>query len=101
MKVGKNYLGKVVEVQWRDPTSGGRRAHLSEAPVGRAALATWREYGVVDNITDGIIRIVHSAGADPGLPPESTDEIMWTVVPEELIERIRVFEPIEATHAAM
>lgn len=95
MKAGKHLIGKFVEIQWRDPAGGVTRQQLKDAPIGRAALATWREYGVVDNITDGVVRIVHSAGAEPGEPADSTDEICMSAVPEELIERIRIFETMK------
>lgn len=103
MKVPRAYLGKLVEVQWMDPQF--TRITLSQADrtrKGRGALATWREYGVIGDMSDGIIRIVHSAARSAGSPEDRTDEIAYTPVPEALIESIRVFEPVEppATPAA-
>ena len=74
MKVGRQYLGKVVEIRWRDPGCYLRQeAH--ELRSGLAALALWKEYGVVDDVTDGVVRIVHSAGHDPNnVVTERADE---------------------------
>ena len=94
MRVPRQLLGKFVEITWRDPT-GMTRQVLDKAPKGRAALATWREYGVIDDITDGVVRIVHSAGSDPQTAPETTDEICYSAIDEALVERVRVFEPIK------
>jgi hypothetical protein len=91
MKVGKHLVGRMVEIQWKDPTSG--RMELAQAPKGRAALSTWIERGVVDDVTDGVVRIVHSAGRNPGAT--ETDEVQYTSVDDALIERIVVFEPKE------
>lgn len=91
MRVSRQYVGKFCEITWKDPSA--TRILLRDAPKGRAALATWREYGVVDDVTDGVIRIVHSAGCEPGT--QTTDEIQYTAVDESLIELIRVFEPVK------
>lgn len=91
MKITKAYVGKFVELTWKDP--GSDRGRLRDVPKGRAALATWREYGVIDDITDGVVRIIHSAGRDPGV--SEIDEVQWTVVDEALIEQIVVFEPVK------
>lgn len=92
MRVGRSYLGKIVEVTWRDPTGTSRRVKLSKAPRGMAALSSWKERGVIDDITDGVIRIVHSSGEDPPGDPDPEPEIFCTWVPEALIETIQVLE---------
>jgi hypothetical protein len=57
MRIPRKYLGKVVEITWRDPKWD--RVN-DKAPSGREALATWREYGVLDEIKEGVVRITHS-----------------------------------------
>lgn len=89
MKVNRRLLGKVVEIEWMDPCCA--RVPTAHALTGRAALATWREFGVVDDITDGVVVIVHSAGREPGA--SATDEVQRTVLPEVLIEKITVYRP--------
>lgn len=97
MKIGRQYLGRVCEVVWRDPkwdrVVSVDTNNRSDIPRGMAALARWREYGVIDDITEGVIRIVHSAGDCAGRNPASTDadEYVCTWVPEALVETIRVF----------
>jgi hypothetical protein len=90
MRIGQKYIGKVAEVTWRDPYS----AHITkDAPRGRATLATWTEYGVIDDVTEGVVRIVHSIGQDSSLIRDKP-ELHVSGIPEVLIERIRVFEPV-------
>ena len=91
MKFSKAYLGRHVEIMWRDPI-GVQRAPADKAPRGIAGLATWAEGGVLDDITDGVGRIIHSAGCEPG--STSADEISYTLVPEVLVAQIRVFEEV-------
>ena len=99
MKLGRQYLGKVVEVVWRDPKWDRVQSHdskeRSDVPKGLAALARWREYGVIDDITDGVARVIHSMGEGASRDPAQSeaDEFVCTWVPEDLIESIRVFEP--------
>lgn len=95
MKIGKQYLGKVVEIQWMDPNF----QHVEDIKTmekGRDALATWKEWGVVHDITDGVVLLVHSAAASAGkgVPPENTSEVGRTAIPDVLIEKITVFAPI-------
>lgn len=91
MKVPKSYMGKYVEIIWRDPNV--RRAEMHEVLKGMDALATWSEYGVIQDITDGVILIVHSSARNVGTDPKVTDEISYTAVHEALVEKIVVFEP--------
>ena len=92
MKIPRAYLSRIVEVTWMDP--GYHRQEISKAVKGRAGWATWREYGIVDDITEGVVRIVHSAGRDPGAV--EVDEIQYTLVPEELVIGCRLFKEEEA-----
>jgi len=82
-------LGRVVEIKWTDPNTD--RSAITSLKKGRVALATWTEYGIVYDITDGIVLIVHSMAASPGV--EETDEVVRTAVPESLIESLVVFSP--------
>ena len=89
MKIGRQYLGKYVEFVWRDPI-GGERVEKDKAPRGLAALAAWKERGVIDDITEGVVRIAHS---DAVGPPREPDEAMYSWVPETLITEITVYTP--------
>jgi hypothetical protein len=93
VKVPRGAIGQMVEVIWRDPASSGKRVSVRRAPKGMAALAVWKERGVIDDVTDGIARIVHSLAHDPPGDPEPEDEIMATWVPEALIESITIYDP--------
>ena len=98
MKVTKAYLGKVVEVTWVDPR-WDRVASVDkdrgDIPKGRKALAKWREYGVIDDITEDVVRIIHSAGeeASRNVKDVGADDFVCSWVPEELIESIVVYVP--------
>ena len=93
MRVTKAVIGKYVEITWRDPTSG--RMELQRAPVGRKALSTWKERGVVDDVTEGVVRVVHSAGKGPDGDEGEVDEIQYTSIDETLIEVLDVYVKAE------
>lgn len=86
MNVPRRLLGKVVELTWCDPNY--QREELVELKRGRSALITWREYGTIYDLTDGVVIIAHSLAGDP------VDEIARTAVPESLIETLTVLEPV-------
>lgn len=96
MNVPRRLIGQVVEIQWKDP--GANRSMLHSLKKGRQALATWKEYGVVFDVTDGVVIIGHSLGAEAGVDVDKPDEIYSSAVPEDLIEKIVVFKP-EATQS--
>ena len=93
MKITKALIGKYVELQWMDPCFN--RVHIENSPVGRAALATWVERGVIVDITDGIIKIEHSKAAHAGKAVVEADEHAYTAVPEALIESLVILEPLK------
>lgn len=100
MKVGKYYLGKYVEFIWHDPGANRVVSHLSDLgdlAKGLEALAIWKERGVIDDITEGVVRIAHSAARDPG--KINDNEFFYSWVPEDLIESITVYEPIKTPDA--
>ncbi len=94
MKVPRSYIGKVVEIVWRDP-HGGDRMPVEKLPTGYNALSTWWEYGVVDNITDGIVRLYHSRSENPPYERERDEERVPSFVHEDLIAKITVYEPVK------
>lgn len=90
MRVAQRLIGKDVVVTWRDPcqfdTEGKERF---DATKGVAGLPRWREWGVLDNVTDGVVRIVHSVCSGEETQPRWSG----TLVPEDLIEKIIVLVP--------
>jgi len=91
MKIPKHYIGKVVKLTWEDPRGGGERVDIVSAPKGKAALAKWEEYGLVDDITDGVVRIRHSDAYSPG--DKDPDEALFTWVVEDLVVSVVVLSP--------
>lgn len=92
MKVGRQYLGKYVEMVWRDPGEARvNHAELGE-PKGRGCLASWRERGVIVDVTDGIVVVEHSHATGAPLLKQP-DESVRTFVPEDLVESITIYEP--------
>ena len=101
MKITKAHVGRVCEVVWRDPCSAHVKSHqrdFSDVPRGTAVLATQRERGVIDDVTDGVVRIVHTVGTDSPVVPDPTTDLYVTWVPDSLIESITVYvvEPASA-----
>lgn len=83
MKISKSLIGHEVKLTWKDPAGG--RIDMDKAQKGREALATWVEYGMIDDVTDGVVRFIQSKGYSSGRP--DPDEGMFGWVPEELIEK--------------
>ncbi len=96
MKVNKSYIGKVVVVTWEDPIGGGAREEVAKAPRGKAALAKWEEFGYIDDITDGVVRIMHSRSYGPG--SSEIEEGLYTWIVEDLIVGIAVLESVKGVH---
>ncbi len=51
------FIGKLVAIRWRDPSELMR--NIATAPKGRDGLATWVEWGLVDDVTDDVLRFRH------------------------------------------
>lgn len=91
MKVPKSYIGCMVKVWWNDPMTAATSVRVEGPPRrGLAGLALQQENGVIDDITDGVIRICHYSATHPG--EDQPDEYRHTWVLEDLITRIDVFE---------
>jgi hypothetical protein len=83
MKIPKSYIGRLVQITWRDPA--GKRMDFREARTGKEALATWVERGKIDDISDGVVRFLQSEAWWAG--EKEPDEGMFGWVPEDLIEK--------------
>ena len=90
MNIPKRLIGQLVEITWKDPNSA--RGPILHAKVGREALATWREYGVVHDITDGVVLLAHSYASGPGEPIDKPDEMERTAIHEDFIEKLVVYK---------
>lgn len=90
MKVTKNFLNQTVVVQWHDPRTAAERMSIDEAPKGLKALARWEEYGFLDDITEGVIRLryCHAWDSEALVP----DEALFAWIPEDLITHIAILE---------
>ena len=91
MKITKALIGKTVKLTWEDPTGGRERYDLEKAPKGRAALAKWEEYGVIDDISEGVVRLCHSFAFESPTAPAPDEGIFGWIV-EELITDCKVLE---------
>ena len=89
MRVSKQLVGRFVEVTWRDPAETGR-VKRSEVLQGRAALATWEECGVIEDVSEGVVFIRHSRSREFHAKEE---ELVGTYVPEDLIEKVVTYSP--------
>lgn len=87
MRVSRSLIGKVIEVRWIDPREDH---HDSDRPalVGKAALAKWIEWGVVNDITDGVLRLMYSTTWIPDENKANAFHFTW--IPVALIVDIRV-----------
>lgn len=87
MKVSRKLIGSHVEVLWKDPNSETVDVVDGRFPCGNAALARWKERGVLIDITDGVLTIQHSVCEATNAYPR----YHCTWVPEELVLMIDVF----------
>jgi len=96
VRIPKSYIGQRVELVWRDPchnrvdTPAGDRSLI---PRGYAALATWTEYGILEDITDGVVVICHSIGEDPSHSSERRDALFYTWTHEMLVTKVTILDP--------
>ena len=95
MKLSKKHLGKLVEIQWRDP----KLDHAEGAiPTGWDSLAYQRDWGILASIQGKVATIIHCASC-VAKPEISWDinyhQLTYTVIPECLIEKITVFMPVK------
>lgn len=91
MKAGRHYLGRMCRITWQDPVSENDRVVVSKAMKGNSALAKWIEYGVIDDLTDGVVRFRHSESFDPG--DDEVHEALFGWVQEVLITEILILVP--------
>mgnify|MGYP001576008261 FL=1 len=90
MKIGRQLIGKTVAVTYVDPNYG--KIELAKLKRGRAALATWTEYGVVHDVSEGVLILIHSIGKL--CPDDATaDEVCCTAIPEDIVETMVVLSP--------
>lgn len=96
MKVSRGLLGKVVVLVWRDPGFCHFKSHaqdgLADVPKGMIALATQEEVGIIEDITEGVVRLRHTMGTDPEHVQDKSVDRTCTWVHEALVERIDIYE---------
>ena len=93
MTIDRALIGRAVRITWRD-------ANYADGPLaplltGRAALATWTEYGVIHDITEGVVLLAHSYSRD--IQALEDNHIARTAVPECIIEECMELAPREET----
>ena len=92
MKLSRSLVGKQVRISWRDPRTLRVTSHDTDGHrdviKGRAALAEWNEWGLVECIDEGVLFLQQSIGIDPPKESDQQHELQYSVVPEELIERV-------------
>jgi len=92
VNVPRRLIGKVVSIQWCDPNNA--RGPVETLKKGRAALATWVEFGTLIDVTDGVVLVAHSFATEPG--GEKPDEVQRTAIHEALIEKVIVYAELPA-----
>ena len=64
-------------------------------PRGRGCLATWKERGIVVDITEGVVTVEHSYATKALLLNGQYDEECVVYVLEDLIDEYTVFDPVK------
>ena len=96
MRVTKALVGKQVRIRWMDPRGFDTISHFPtdhrDIPKGRALLARWEEWGTIDDITDGVVRLIQSVANDPPDEALQNQAVTYSAIPEVLIEHIVILE---------
>lgn len=103
MKLSRSLIGQQVRIVWKDPRTARLSSRFpdthSDLPRGRATLATWTEWGYVEDITEGVLHLRQGIAVDPPLESNQQHEVILSIVPEELIEEIYILGeiPVKST----
>ena len=90
MRIARQLIGREVKLTWLDPVSS-ERVDIEKALKGKAALASWVERGIIDDITEGVVRFRQSEATLAG--QTNPDEAIFGWVPEDLIIACTVMVP--------
>ncbi len=96
MRVPRSFVGKEVRVEWADTQISRIEStdpSHADVPKGRAALARYWEWGVVDDVSEGVVRMYHSLGKTSGITGESEETLYYSWILEDNIEKIVELEP--------
>ena len=80
------YIGHCVAITWKDPCE--LKQQMISAFRGRAGLATWIEWGIVDDVSEDVLRFKHGEVVCPG--QVEPDEADYGYIPVCLIDTIIV-----------
>jgi len=80
------YIGFCVAITWKDPCE--LKQQISSAYRGKEGLATWIEWGIVDDVHEDVLRFKHGEASSPG--QVEPDEADYGYIPVCLIEEIVV-----------
>ena len=100
MKLSRALVGKQVRIVWKDPRTARLVSKFPDTHRdivrGRQTLATWTEWGLVEDITEGVLHLRQGCAVDPPLETDQQHEVQLSIVPEELIEAVAILvdEPV-------
>lgn len=95
MRLNRTLIGKQVRVRWVDPrevTCKTTFPDRHDIPRGKDLLAIWEEWGKVDDVTDGVLRLLQGVCIDPPNEAHQEHRLTYSAVPEALIESIVVLD---------
>lgn len=81
-------LRKRVLIKWRDPCAHDFEGRYEDLPKGAGGLSVWEEEGVLDDLTDGVARLIHSR-CEKGQPTANC-RYLTSLIPVDLIYEIQV-----------
>jgi len=94
MRINRAWLNRLVEITWLDPNERAVEIHTrdgSDTPRGMGALIKRRERGILDDYTDGVLRVCHWDAFDQD--GEHVDEAKYTWLHEALVTKVTVYNP--------
>ena len=82
------FIGKIVAVRWRDLTDD--REMIKVAAKGKDGLATWVEWGLVDDVTDEVMRFRHGEALSPldERPDEATFGYIHVILIDSIVQLV-------------
>lgn len=88
MKLRRDVVGRRVEITWRDPFDWSEEGETVDTIKGRAHPPLWTHQGVVEDLTDGWVRVRTGTCTGAHVTPKKEGVAVY----EDLIETLVVLE---------
>lgn len=85
----RGLVGKTVEITWRDPYDWREEAETVDTMKGAGHVPTWTHQGVIEDVTDGWVRLRYGVCQSPQTKPTKEGVMVY----EDLIVELTILTP--------